>query len=185
MAWVRYSPINYVTSLPSSPVDGQEIFYAADATNGVIWHLRYRSGSSSSYKWEFIGGAMLKATDVATSQATTSSTYTDLTTAGPSVTAPLAGDYDVFAEALLGSTAATNFTLTVALKIGSAATSDNDIIFKLALYANNQTWILPSRGTIRRTVAANDVLKLQYKTNNSASGSFENRRLSVIPVRVG
>jgi hypothetical protein len=52
--------IPYVTSLPASPSDGQEVFYAADATNNVIWNLRYRSGSASTYKWEFVGGDPLE-----------------------------------------------------------------------------------------------------------------------------
>jgi hypothetical protein len=34
--------IPYVTSLPASPSDGQEVFYAADASNNVIWNLRYQ-----------------------------------------------------------------------------------------------------------------------------------------------
>jgi microcystin-dependent protein len=54
------SSATYLTSLPVSPTDGQEIYYAADATNGVIWHLRYRAASSSTYKWEFVGGAPLR-----------------------------------------------------------------------------------------------------------------------------
>jgi hypothetical protein len=54
--------LNRATTLASSgtytvaPQDGDEVYYAADATNGVIWHLRYRAASSSSYKWEFVGG---------------------------------------------------------------------------------------------------------------------------------
>ena len=46
-----------VAALPASPTDGQEVRYLADAVNGVIWSLRYRAGSSSPYKWEFVGGS--------------------------------------------------------------------------------------------------------------------------------
>jgi hypothetical protein len=42
----RFVP--YVTALPPGPVNGQEVFYAADATNGVIWHLRYRSAPTTN-----------------------------------------------------------------------------------------------------------------------------------------
>src|SRR4030095_11342304 len=55
--WAPQIPL--VSALPGSPFDGQEIYYLADATNSVIWHLRYRAGSSSAYKWEFIGGMYL------------------------------------------------------------------------------------------------------------------------------
>lgn len=46
-----------VTSLPASPADGQECFLLVDSTHGVVWHLRYRSSSASSFKWEKVGGA--------------------------------------------------------------------------------------------------------------------------------
>lgn len=48
-----------VAALPSSPVNGQEICFVADAANGIIWRLRYNAGSASAYKWECIGGSFL------------------------------------------------------------------------------------------------------------------------------
>jgi hypothetical protein len=50
--------IPYVTTLPSAPYDGQEVYYGADASNGIIWHLRYNA-AGGTYKWEFIGGSSL------------------------------------------------------------------------------------------------------------------------------
>jgi hypothetical protein len=79
-----------VTSLPSNAIDGQEVRYLADNTNGIIWNLRYRAGSSSAHKWEFIGGHPLLAYD-STQYNTTNTT---LTRPGSSqITLPLAGDY--------------------------------------------------------------------------------------------
>jgi hypothetical protein len=69
-----------VTSLPSSPVDGQVIDYVADATNGVVWRFRYRSASASAYKWEFIGGGNLDSYVAA--QQSTSATTTGLLKCG-------------------------------------------------------------------------------------------------------
>ena len=46
-----------VTSLPGSPTDGQEIYYQADSSNGIIWHLRFRSvasGGDVTYGWEYV-----------------------------------------------------------------------------------------------------------------------------------
>jgi hypothetical protein len=48
-----------VTALPLGIADGQECYYLASDTNGVVWHLKYRSGSASSYKWEYVGGPPL------------------------------------------------------------------------------------------------------------------------------
>jgi hypothetical protein len=54
-------PPPLVSTLPSNPVDGAEVYFLADATNGIIWHLRYRAASASAYKWEFLGGPKLYA----------------------------------------------------------------------------------------------------------------------------
>ncbi len=83
-----------VTALPTTPQDGQVVDYLADATNGVIWRLRYRAAATGAYKWEVIGGAPLFAAND-TAGTMTGTSYADPTTggAGPSVTVPLAGDY--------------------------------------------------------------------------------------------
>jgi hypothetical protein len=85
-----------VTSLPSTPYDGQEIYFVASAANGIIWHLRYRAAAVGLYKWEYVGGPPLVDEVVnAAPEPTSSTTYTDLTTPGPVLTVPLAGEYDV------------------------------------------------------------------------------------------
>ena len=50
-------PPTVVTSMPTTPYEGQEVYYVADATNGVMWRFRYRGASPSPYKWEFVGGS--------------------------------------------------------------------------------------------------------------------------------
>jgi hypothetical protein len=87
-----------VTSLPAAPVSGQQVVYVADATNGVLWTLRYNAGSASPYKWEFVGGSPLTLTDVTSNTITTiQPTWANLPTSPATVgwTAPLAGDYIV------------------------------------------------------------------------------------------
>jgi len=89
-----------VSTLPASPVDGQEIHYLADATNGVIWHLRYRVAATGSYKWEFVGGPPLTAglgnhnlpgfLDFAAGNIFPASGANGN---NPTITIPLAGDY--------------------------------------------------------------------------------------------
>jgi hypothetical protein len=37
-----------VTALPATPVDGQECHFVADATNGVVWHMKYRAADTSA-----------------------------------------------------------------------------------------------------------------------------------------
>lgn len=95
-----------VSSLPVSPVDAQEIYYLADATNGVVWHLRYRAASASTSKWEFVGGPVLKS-NLAGSASTTGSgaSYSGTLTDGANIvqlTVPLAGDYWVTTNGVAG-----------------------------------------------------------------------------------
>lgn len=177
----------YVTSLPGSPTDGLEIFYGADPTNGVIWHLRYRSAASGSYKWDFLGGGFLSA-EVNTSETTTSTSFADLTTVGPSITIPLAGDYIFIGSAKVEVASASNNSYLAALKIGSGAIVDDDAFVDFTL--DNST--AGTRGTIqsrsiRRNVsAAATVCKIQYRTTNGAAvPTFRRRTLIAIPVRVG
>jgi hypothetical protein len=85
-----------VSALPGTPFDGQQILYLADATAGVIWHLRYRASSASAYKWEYVGGPPLVRVQGAGGAQTTANvaTFTPMT-ASPSLTLPLAGSWDV------------------------------------------------------------------------------------------
>jgi hypothetical protein len=80
------------TSLPTSGlVDGQDYYYVADATNGVVWHLKYRTAEAGANKWMFVGGSKLMAS--AASTAATSGAYAAF--AALSITVPRSGDYIV------------------------------------------------------------------------------------------
>ena len=97
MPWRKASGTAFVTALPTSPVDGQEVYYQADGTNGVIWHLRYRAASSSANKWEFVGGSALGVTNTNLGALAIGTTPIELT--GQRVVLPLAGTYVLSANA--------------------------------------------------------------------------------------
>lgn len=89
----------FETSLPATAANGQEIYYRADSTNGVIWHLRFRNqadGGSATYPWEAVAGPAIYA-ETTPSGTTTSNTYTRTLTSGslPTLSIPLAGEYYV------------------------------------------------------------------------------------------
>jgi hypothetical protein len=171
-----------VSSLPGSPVDGQECYYLADAVKGIVWHLRYRAASASAYKWEVLGGAAL-ADEVMPAESTTSAAYTNLTTVGPQVTVPLAGDYDVTIGANIATpvTAGTNSSMSYA--IGATAAVDVDRLRTSAPTANN-TWNVGSRTRRKTGLAAATALVAKYKAD-APTGYFEARVMAVLPVRVG
>lgn len=191
MPWIRRGGISYVTALPSNPVDGQEIYYAADATNGVIWHLRYRAASSSSYKWEFVGGPPLFAF-VATAQSTTSGSYTALSTAGPSVSLPLAGDYDVCIKATItNDRPSSQFVPTTArmsYDIGATTAVDADSIQVNGDTNGNGTIYakMSVSGTRRKTSLSAVTLTAKYRSEVTSNGAvWADRTMVVTPVRVG
>lgn len=92
-----------VTSLPtvgpsgSGPLlDGQECRLLVDATNGIVWHLAYRAGSSSPYKWEFLGGSSLLArVNGSLGVITVGGVWNTAGGGAPAVTVPNVGDYEV------------------------------------------------------------------------------------------
>jgi len=173
-----------VTSLPGSPVDGQEIYYqsSAMATDGVVWHLRYRTTSSSTYKWEFIGGAPLRAVAEADTSVSSTSAWTDPGTPGPDIVVPLMGDYDAEAQS---NGYSNGVACTIALGItspGGTPASPSETYVPAALVREQQ--MAHERLT---NLAAGATLRLRYWGNGGGGqfATFGKRKLRIWPVRVG
>lgn len=174
-----------VTSLPALPGDGQEVYYVADVTNGVLWHLRYRTASSSAYKWELVGGSDMLG-ETLTDQGFSSTTYADLGTIGPDVIVPLAGDYDVTIEATFYSsvTNANGLMSFVAPALVNTVTP-MDVRSISFNPPSALTGVTASNRMRVRACAANDLLRAKYRLGAAATADFRDRRMYVRPVRVG
>jgi len=172
-----------VTTLPPTPIDGQEIRFLADATNGVVWNLRYRAASSSAYKWELIGGSPLYA-EVMALETVNSTTYVDLATVGPAVALPLAGDYMVTIGARIwGDQPNSNPVMSYA--IGATAAVDADALDHNQVAPAGAFALTASRER-RKTGLGAVTLTAKYKRGTVAcSLNAMNRWMSVRPVRVG
>jgi len=170
----------FATSLPVGAVDGQEIYYLADDANGVVWHLRYRATSASAYKWEFVGGAELMAvTSGVVSFATTAGAPT---TGGPTVTAPLAGDYRIlFGADLYNNTA--NTTAVCGLYI-AGANSGVIVINTMDISGGGSGNFTSAEKWWTATLTAGQVLDLRYWVS-AGSAQAQQRNLSIRPLRVG
>jgi len=188
--------IPVVTSLPPTPTDGQECCFLADAANGVIWRLRYRAFQAdgvtpnpSSYKWECIGGSALAA-QITTAEGTLSSIVTDLATVGPSITIPLAGEYEFTGESMIGTSAvagAFGDAMIVMGPVGGPFNAADASDFGRGMDPASTSGI-NAQTTFhrRRTVGtAGWLTKLQYRANGTSSVTHQNRRLTALPVRVG
>lgn len=185
--WRQASPAPTVTSLPASPVDGDEVVYTAEATNGIRWRFKYRAASASSYKWEFVGGAPLRydggygwtwgswvACNSITHQAT-----------GVSLTVPFAGDYDMTGSAI-SYNAAGDSLHSIALYRTSygaglswnytEAAHYGQLTYQAATMVAHRTLTLTASENVKLTMAVSNV---------SYTGYFYGMTMYAYPVRVG
>lgn len=185
---VQLSSPALVTVLPAAPVDGQEIYFLADAANGVVWHLRYRAASTSAYKWEYLGGPPLYNAVAATAVITTTTgAWSNLTgSAGPAITAPLAGDYDIEGAAMgtWGVSANANHGLSV-LAAGSYWQIAQYTETSGAVFGGQQQMTGFARALAVPNGGAMTMVYANLGAGNSSTPSFANRVLTATPVRVG
>lgn len=154
-----------------------EVYLEVDSTNGVQWHLAYESGEPT-YKWRFLGGPPL-VSQVATAEGTTSGTYAALATAGPSVTVPRAGDYDVEHGSLITDDGG-NRVPVHSFDVGGTGALDADCV--RAQTGTGGTSV--GRRNRKTAIAASAALVSKYKTSGSVAGTFANRFMAVTPVRL-
>lgn len=118
----KWSYPKLVSALPGSPTDGQEVYFQNTnmGENGEMWHLRYRSGSGSTHKWEFVGGShILRVNTGGTARETAGSNVAFINPDCPVITVPLAGDYDFFVQCLMiNNTSETFLSLKIAEESG-------------------------------------------------------------------
>lgn len=169
-----------VTSLPGSPVDGQECYYLADATNGIVWPLRYRAASASTYKWESIGAVSPLSNEVATVNGAAGTTYATAGLGGPSLTVPLAGEYIVTQAA----------TIEAALAAGwrgrmSYNSSDATCVFVSGAGGAGSPASGASVARALRATLAAAVLTCAYRSDSGANINYSNRYFGIQPIRVG
>ena len=186
-------PPQFVTTLPSSPIDGQEVYYQSTAAGtgggasnsmadvGAVWHLRYRAASASTYKWEFVGGgALYSQTATDASAALTSSTWSGINGADPSITVALAGEYMVSNR--LTFSFSTALTMISGLKFGSVEASGSDQSSVYQRVSGNYYYSLYS--TDMRGIAATTAVNQRYWADASATITRYRASVSITPIRV-
>lgn len=109
--------------------------------------------------------------EVATEELTSSTSYTDLATAGPTLTGLSDGSYVVFFGASMTAPAAQTSYMTV---YANGADATNPIETQVGTNASL------SRGFTVRLVDSNNTLQAKYKVSGGANGSFRYRWLIAI-----
>lgn len=169
-----------VAAIPAAPVNGQEIILVDSLTVPTYaWHLRYSTAITDANKWVFVGGSPARV-EVITNETTGSTVAVDLATVCALPAMARAGLYDIsFGASLYGPT--NDVWAYAVIKIGAAAASVNDAIF-VRPRAGDMASVARS---MRRTLAAADVLKLQHYLS-AAGGTMqaEKRWIEARPVRI-
>lgn len=155
-----------VSTLPTTGLASDPTVYfqnAAMADAGVVWHLKYRSAASGSYKWEFVGGSRLE-----------SST---------SITVPLAGDYEVVVGGKYSpytGTAGYSYmaTFTVTVNAAAAATSPSAVV-------DVQRDNAGSAERSRTMTAIPALAVLAPNVTTTTTGTVSDYLVAARPVRVG
>lgn len=176
---VLQTPISteYGTALPGSPVNGQPFIFTDSLTAPTYyWHLRY---NSTTTKWHFIGGIPLFA-EVTATDSTTSTTYAALTPAGPSITLPLAGDYDVE----IGFRGGPNDGF-MSYDIGATGAVDADAVRNPT--ASGLVGTMSVARARRKTDLSAVTLMAKYKwgASGGANTNFADRWMRITPIRMG
>ena len=165
-----------VTSLPLVPQFGDQVVYAADATNGVYWLLQY--DASGTYPWKFIGGAPLQS-DLAAS--TTAAAGAAAAGGSPSVAIALPGNYVTRYGCLAtpGAVVAGHYCAIQPAFAGAVISGDHELGFSgVGSY-------FPMAGERAVTFASAGTLSLFYRSDTAAGTStFIRRYISATPVRV-
>jgi len=181
-----------VTSLPASPVDGQQIDYLADSagTNGgpAIWRLRYRAASASASKWEYISGSpLMKIYNQNDQLAGFSANTWGSVTNDPSIIAPLAGDYIT----RLWATISPSLTCTVFMGVRVGATDPDSALAANCVFSywpsGMQTGGQVLSFTNRYTVAAATAFLMRERHNAASAMTLVcgPKGIELEPVRVG
>lgn len=170
------STIAPATTLPGSPTNLQRAILVDSTTVPTYaWEVQW---SSTASRWIYVGGCPA-VVEVLTSETTTlAATYQDLATTGPSFTVPRAGSYVIQFEADATLQAAPG---AIAVKLGAAATSLNDgVLISIAAAGEGGQ----PHGIIRRTLAASDVVKIQYQGQVAGANTYARRRLAIHPLHM-
>jgi len=156
-----------------------EVYLEVDSTNGIQWHLAYESGETT-YKWRFLGGPAMYS-EVAATEAITNAAYVALTTAGPSIAVPRAGDFDVQTGCNSWASGA-GASAVMSYDIGGTGAVDAD-----SVQVGEATGQVGGGGSVyrlRRKAALTAVtLTAKYRAT-SGQGNWEKRWMAVTPVRL-
>jgi hypothetical protein len=176
-----------VTALPSSAVDGQEVYLLVDDASGVMWHMRYRSAAPATQKWEFLGGLPLYFYQASPS-APTATGWTSPTD-WPAVAIPAAGLFGNWFVECGGRVTTNNIRSTANFAAMMAGFGTATIAGMTTYVGTVQLETVMLRGKTGVVPPAAWPLRLGYAIFGSsptlADVTYDQLWISVLPIRIG
>jgi hypothetical protein len=170
--------------------DGQEARILVDATAGIVWTVKYRPASASSYKWEVIDASEIHAAvEGADTAGSGGVSWGNLATVGPSVAVPLAGEYDVEWGAAMSTgwdgSNNTSGPCNMGLS-GAGFTAATAPSISIGGYMSPSTTQGGSASRKIRKALTVATITAKYNAGNSSGNAtaFAQRFLSIRPVRI-
>lgn len=172
--------IPLVTALPTNASDGQQCIFVDSTSAPTYWWLLRYVAAKSSNKWVCFGGTFLESSVSTDESTTTTSTWLNLATDGPKVTAPLTGSYEVMGLGGAYQTGGGNVCY-IGIAIGDTTPGTNSsLITSTTSFAS-----VPPIVTTYNSVTANDVMKLRYYMTASGTGHWNSRTIRIRASAVG
>jgi len=171
-----------VTSLPGSPTDLDEVYLkVGSGDTAVLWHMKYDSSITDSYKWRYLGGSPLFSRRD-TTENRNSATYAALSSL-PSVTLPGIGVYE-FSHGFDSTKAgAASWGIQNVMTNGSAPGDDLDAATSKPVGNDSSETVYFTFTRTVSSISTSAAATCVYRTGFSTD--FLKRWLSVRPVRLG
>lgn len=175
--------LSYGTTLPASPVDGQETILVDSITAPTYqWHLRYNAGSTSGVKWECIGGSWANATVEGSTAATGSLFPNFVDLGGPSIIVPRPGDYVVNISAGGNCTIAGSAPM-IAVRVGASGYLNGSLSWSQT-YTAGAYVALAKTNVLVNAPTAGLAITLVYCAYTAGTSTYDRRTISVMPQRL-
>ena len=165
---------------PAAPVDGDSYWLTLAASFDPIgakamrWLVTY---DATAAMWDVAGAPLYN--EVVTSETTASAAYVALATAGPAITLPRPGDYQVEIGVLTRDIGGTNYIGRMSYDIGGVGAVDADSIEPTIGFGGFQS------SRIREKVGLTAVtLTAKYRSDGVRSPTFQDRYIQVTPMRI-
>ena len=131
----------------------------------------------------FLGGSI--GATISASESTSTTSYTDLTTVGPTVTVSTM----TTAIVLLGTSMTTNVVngvskMSVAVSGASSISATDATCIQNEFYANNVGFQVGAAFWMSGLTPGSNIFTAKYQAGNSALASFANRSIAVVPLGV-